>query len=179
MYVLLSERLLGARQKRPHGRRIQIERGSQFAVTEAIAAQNEQLGGSGIERGQGQAHLLAGFVLSPKLFRVRRKTKPICGVLGSSSPGIPAKLVERQPDRGAVNPATGLLALHLRVAPQLPERLDRNFFGTRRIANHARHYADSPFIAFVEEGFKSLVASGHYSYNDARRGFVTAIFSWE
>jgi hypothetical protein len=95
------------------------------------------------------------------------------GLFRAQAAGVTTKVVESETDGGAVEPATGFLVIGFGVAPELPEGFDGNLFGAGRVADYARNDSDDPLVALVEEGFKGLIASGHYIYNDGERGVVT------
>jgi len=69
-------------------------------------------------------------------------------ISGSASP--PPQFVERQPNRGAVEPSRGRVSLGLRRSPQLPKSVDREFLGAARLDDDSGDNASNPRIVLEE-----------------------------
>jgi len=152
LHVFFAECLLGAAEKGAHRRGIQFHGGCDLGIAEAIGAQQQKFGLSGIERGEHEANpvpfLMGRVQLLGSIDRARSGL-----AFTAAATGFDAKLIERHPDSGPVEPAAGALArAGLAGSPEFPEDLDGDFLGAGRMANDADYHARDSFVMGVEDG---------------------------
>src|ERR1700722_15331534 len=89
-----------------------------------------------------------------KLFGRRRRQAEVEEAFIASVAGAPSQLVEAAIDGRTVEPAPGVLAMRLWIAPESPEHIHGEFFGAGAISHHSRDYAGDRLVVQLERRFK-------------------------
>ena len=142
------------------------QRAGELVVGDAVAAKEQQLRLAGIHRrehGADPALLLRG---REQLVRGLRRTSECQQLFITGAPGPAPQFIERQTDRGPVQPSAGRVAMRLRMLPQPPERLDGELLRPRRVADHPD---DRPRNAAVVREKDGLEVEGPRSGAEGRR----------
>ena len=134
------------------------ERSCEFAVTEVVATEKQQLSLALWQRCKNRPHTILFFGGGVKLLGRRctpnHRQKALIPFAARLSP----KFVEAQPHRGPVKPGFGLRRMRARSTPKSNERLDCELLSPSRIANDSRNDSRNTIEPGAE---KRLDVQGH------------------
>ena len=152
--IFFPERLLSTTNQGTDRSGIQFECGSQFGITEAVAAQKQQSRLAPAESGQNATHLLLLFCRGVRFLGIRRLP------CGSEQPFIAlpavlsAQLIECDANRSPIKPAASLLSLHAWISPEFPKDLSRQFLRACRVADDSCNDAGNAFVMKLKDGLE-------------------------
>jgi len=128
-----------------------IERRRKLAVAEVLVSKKEQFGLSRGQRSKNATHALLLLGSSVKLFRRRDAANNCQQAFVSLAADLSAKLVQSEPNRGAIKPGLGLRCVGPRSVPKSNKCLDREFLSPSGIANDARNHPRNPIEPAAEQ----------------------------
>src|SRR4051812_4137141 len=118
----------------------------------------------------------------------KRGGRRFCLTLIVTAPAIAAQIVQAQSNRGAIQPAAGILAVGFGSPPEFPERFDRNVLGASGVPDDAGGHprnsrivrvkarVEVPRVGLGIHPVEEFGTSVHHTSNTGRSWIVTIIY---
>src|SRR5579859_3083074 len=135
VHILLSKRYVGAGQKSAHRPRVDGQDGGYFEETAPFTSQYQQRGLFGLERCQDLPHANLPLEFAEGILRTLHGSRPRRLGFIARAPLALLEVVERQPERGAIQPAHQIAIRRRWVAMQSPERFRGQFLRPADVAD--------------------------------------------
>ena len=131
-----------------------MERGREFGVTQAVAAEKQELGLPPCDHAEDPADSFALFSGGVKLLRCWRAASESQQALVTEPAGLAAQLVQAHPHGRPIEPSFGVFRMRLWIPGKFEKDFDSDFLGTGMVANYSDNDTRDTRVLGPKQGFE-------------------------